>query len=259
MAPTDATVLIVGESGTGKELVAETVHELSRRRRGPFLAVNCGAVSPNLIESELFGHERGSFTGAAQRHRGYFERASGGTLFLDEITEMPLELQVKLLRVLETGTCCASAATSRCRSTCASSRRPIAIPAQAVAEGKLREDLYYRLNVFPIVLPPLRERAGRHHAAGAAFPRAPERGGGNHEAQSRPTRSARLERHDWPGNVRELKNVVQRAYIMADEEIDRRLPPGRARRRRHARRRRVGGADAHAHASARRSARPSGT
>src|SRR5262249_48832278 len=103
VAPTEAAVLVVGDSGTGKELVAETVHELSRRRKGPFVAINCGAVSPTLIESELFGHERGSFTGAAQRHRGHFERAAGGTLFLDEITEMPIELQVKLLRVLESG------------------------------------------------------------------------------------------------------------------------------------------------------------
>src|SRR5262249_53818489 len=103
VAPTEATVLVTGESGTGKELVAQAIQGLSRRRKAPFLAINCGAVSPNLIESELFGHERGSFTGAAQRHRGHFERASGGTLFLDEITEMPMELQVKLLRVLETG------------------------------------------------------------------------------------------------------------------------------------------------------------
>ena len=160
VAPTEATVLVTGESGTGKELVAQTIHELSRRRKAPFLAVNCGAVSPNLIESELFGHERGSFTGAGQRHRGHFERASGGTLFLDEITEMPLELQVKLLRVLETGEVLRvggdQAVQADVRVIAATNRNP----AQAVAEGQLREDLFYRLNVFPIGLPPLRDRAG---------------------------------------------------------------------------------------------------
>src|SRR5262249_48603935 len=158
VAPTEATVLVTGESGTGKELVAQTIQGLSRRRRAPFLAINCGAVSPNLIESELFGHERGSFTGAGQRHRGHFERPSGGTLFLDEVAEMPLELQVKLLRVLETGEVLRiggdQPVQADVRVVAASNRSP----AQAVAEGRLREDLFYRLNVFPIALPPLRER-----------------------------------------------------------------------------------------------------
>src|SRR5262249_14888939 len=136
----------------------QTLHELGQRRKGPFLPVNCGAVPSNLIESELFGHERGSFTGATQQHRGFFERASGGTLFLDEITEMPPDLQTKLLRVLE---------TRRVRRI--GGEHPISVdvrlvaatnrsPQDAVREGKLREDLFYRLNVFPIVLPPLRER-----------------------------------------------------------------------------------------------------
>ena len=218
VAPTDATVLIVGESGTGKELVAETVQSLSRRRRGPFLAVNCGAVSPNLIETELFGHERGSFTGAAQRHRGYFERASGGTLFLDEITEMPLELQVKLLRVLETGHVLRiggdEPVPADVRVVAATNRDP----AQALAEGKLREDLYYRLNVFPIVLPPLRERRGDITLLTRHFLELLNEAEGTTKAVA-PDALARLERHDWPGNVRELKNVVHRAYIMADEEI----------------------------------------
>ena len=160
VAPTEATVLVTGESGTGKELVAQTIQGLSRRRRGSFLAINCGAVSPNLIESELFGHERGSFTGAAQRHRGHFERASGGTLFLDEVTEMPMELQVKLLRVLESGQVLRiggdQPVATDVRVVAATNRSP----SQAVAEGRLREDLYYRLNVFPITLPPLRERPG---------------------------------------------------------------------------------------------------
>ena len=158
VSPTSATVLLVGESGTGKELAAQTIHDLSRRKKRPFLPLNCGAVSPNLIESELFGHEKGSFTGADRQHKGFFERAHGGTLFLDEITEMPAELQVKLLRVLETGTFMRvgtnTPIATDVRVIAATNRNP----AKAVTDGKLREDLYHRLNVFPIELPPLRER-----------------------------------------------------------------------------------------------------
>ena len=219
VAPTDASVFVRGESGTGKELAAETVHELSQRRRGPFVAINCGAVSPTLIESELFGHERGSFTGAAQRHRGHFERASGGTLFLDEITEMPIELQVKLLRVIETGTLLRVGGDAPMqvdvRIVAATNR----VPAQAVTEGKLREDLYYRLNVFPIDLPPLREREGDVTLLALHFLAALNE---SQETRKEFTAAAveRLERHDWPGNVRELQNVVQRGFILADKFID---------------------------------------
>src|SRR5689334_6836575 len=156
VAPTDATVFITGESGTGKELVAQTVFELSGRRRRPFLPLDCGAIPQTLIESELFGHERGSFTGATQLRRGCFERAAGGTLFLDEITEMPIELQVKLLRVLESGSLLRVGGDQpvpvNVRLIAASNRAPW----QAVRDGRLREDLYYRLHVFPIELPPLR-------------------------------------------------------------------------------------------------------
>jgi two-component system response regulator AtoC len=134
------------------------VHDLSRRRTRPFLAVNCGAISPNLIESEIFGHEKGSFTGAERQHQGFFERAHGGTLFLDEITEMPPDLQVKLLRVLETAPSCASGRRC-CRSRRARHRRQQPAARTGGGQGKLREDLWYRLNVFPIVLPPLRERS----------------------------------------------------------------------------------------------------
>ena len=219
VAPTEATVLVTGESGTGKELVAQTIRGLSRRRRGPFLAINCGAVSPNLIESELFGHERGSFTGAAQRHRGHFERASGGTLFLDEVTEMPLELQVKLLRVLETGQVLRiggdQAVETDVRVVAATNRNP----AHSLAEGRLREDLYYRLNVFPISLPPLRERAGDVTLLAQHFLEALNAAESTRKRFA-PAALERLERHDWPGNVRELKNTVQRAYIMAEREID---------------------------------------
>ncbi|HSH89347.1 MAG TPA: sigma-54 dependent transcriptional regulator, partial [Ramlibacter sp.] len=158
VAGTSVTVLVTGESGTGKELVARAVHDLSRRRARPFLAVNCGAISPNLIESEIFGHERGSFTGAERQHQGFFERAHGGTLFLDEITEMSAALQVKLLRVLETGTFMrvgsATPIETDVRVIAATNRDPL----EALAAGALREDLYYRLNVFPIDLPSLREK-----------------------------------------------------------------------------------------------------
>ena len=160
VAPSSATVFIQGESGTGKELVAESVHKLSRRRKRPFVVINCGAIAPNLIESELFGHERGSFTGADRLHRGYIERANGGTLFLDEVTEMPLELQVKLLRVLETGRFSRVGGEQELpvdvRVIAATNRDPH----QAVIDQKFREDLLYRLRVFPITLPPLRDRAG---------------------------------------------------------------------------------------------------
>jgi len=158
VAGTAVTVFLHGESGTGKELVARAVHDLSRRRDQPFLAINCGALSPHLIESEIFGHERGSFTGAERQHQGFFERAHGGTLFLDEVTEMPLELQVKLLRVLESGTFMRVGSTelqqTDVRIIAATNRDVNA----AVAQGVIREDLLYRLNVFPISLPPLRDR-----------------------------------------------------------------------------------------------------
>ena len=218
VAGTGVTVLITGESGSGKEVAAQTLHDLSRRRKRPFLAVNCGAISPNLIESEIFGHEKGSFTGAERQHQGFFERASGGTLFLDEITEMPQELQVKLLRVLETGRYMRVGSTvgqeADVRIIAATNRSPH----QAVAMGKLREDLLYRLNVFPLDLPPLRERLddvpllANHFLAAIC----------EQEGQRRRFSAAALERlsqYRWPGNVRELRNAVQRAYVMASSEV----------------------------------------
>ncbi|NNE43244.1 MAG: sigma-54-dependent Fis family transcriptional regulator, partial [Gemmatimonadetes bacterium] len=150
VAPTDATVLISGETGTGKELVAAAVHSFSERRDAPFLPINCGAVAPNLIESELFGHERGSFTGADKQHRGVFERAAAGTLFLDEVTEMPEELQVKLLRVLETGEFRRIGGTEALQSDVRIVAATNRDPEEAVREGKLREDLLFRLKVFPL-------------------------------------------------------------------------------------------------------------
>ncbi len=214
VAATSVSVFVTGESGTGKEVVAQTVHDLSRRRKRPFLAVNCGAISPNLIESEIFGHEKGSFTGADRQHQGFFERAHGGTLFLDEITEMPLELQVKLLRVLETGLFMRVGSTQTQETdvrVIAATNRP---PEQAVAESRLREDLLYRLNVFPIHLPPLRERAEDVPLLAAHF--LAEVCQRENELKSfSPAALARLAAYRWPGNVRELRNVVQRAFVMA--------------------------------------------
>jgi two-component system response regulator AtoC len=219
VAPTDATVLLVGESGTGKEEVAATIHELGRRRSQPFLPVNCGAVPANLIESELFGHERGSFTGATQLHRGYFERVSRGTLFLDEITEMPLELQVKLLRVLETGTLVRvggdEAISVDVRVIAASNRNT----ETAVKEGKFREDLYYRLNVFPITLPPLKDREGDIDLLADHFLGQINREEGSTKRFS-PQAQRRMAAYNWPGNVRELKNLIRRAYILADDMVE---------------------------------------
>jgi DNA-binding NtrC family response regulator len=224
VAPTDATVLITGESGTGKELVAETLHCCSARKDAVMLPMNCGAVSPNLIESELFGHERGSFTGADRQRKGCFERATGGTLFLDEITEMPVELQVKLLRVLETDTLVRVGGTEPVRvnvRVLAASNRD---PAEAVKAGKLREDLYYRLNVFPIALPPLRDRPGDVDLLAEHFLAELNRDGGTSKTWTRAALE-RLRANPWIGNVRELRNVVHRAYILADDEISAEVLP----------------------------------
>ena len=219
VAPTDATVLLVGESGTGKEEVAATIHELGRRKKQPFLPLNCGAVPPNLIESELFGHEKGSFTGATQMHRGYFERASKGTLFLDEVTEMPIELQVKLLRVLETGTLVRVGGDEPIsvdvRVIAASNRSP----EQAAKDGKFREDLLYRLNVFPILLPPLRDRNGDIELLAEHFLAQLNREESANKKFSAVARR-RLNTYTWPGNVRELMNIVRRAFILAEESIE---------------------------------------
>ena len=215
VAATAVSVLITGESGTGKEVVARTLHDLSRRRGQAFLAVNCGAISPHLIESEVFGHEKGSFTGAERQHQGFFERANGGTLFLDEITEMPAELQVKLLRVLETGTYMRVGSTQAqeadVRIVAATNR----IPEHAVATGKLREDLLYRLNVFPIALPPLRARRDDVPLLAEQFlvDIGHSEGGAK---RFTPAALAKLAAYSWPGNVRELRNVVQRSYVMSD-------------------------------------------
>jgi len=215
VANTDANVFIVGESGSGKEVVANTIHSLSRRRNKPFIAFNCGAISPTLIESEIFGHEKGAFTNAIKRREGYFELAKGGTVFLDEITEMPIELQVKLLRVLEEGKFRRVGGNEEinidARIIAASNRDP----QKAIQDGKMREDLYYRLNVFPIEVPPLRERLEDiplfAHFFLQKLNETEEKKVENIEADF----IEALQQYEWNGNVRELRNVINRAFIMA--------------------------------------------
>ncbi|HEV8628996.1 MAG TPA: sigma-54 dependent transcriptional regulator [Thermoanaerobaculia bacterium] len=218
VAPTEVTAFLIGESGTGKELAAETIHRLSKRRKGPYLPLNCGAISPTLIESELFGHEKGSFTGAQRQHRGYFERASGGSLFLDEITEMPIELQVKLLRVLETGRIMRVGGDREVEVNVRVITATNRSPDEAMKDGKLREDLFYRLKVFPIQLPPLREREGDIETLANYFLHNLNKREATQKRFSVETME-RLRTHHWPGNVRELQNVVQRAFILGEQEI----------------------------------------
>ena len=219
VAPTEATVFITGESGCGKELVARTIHERSPRARGAFVAINCGAIPQNLIEAELFGHERGAFTGANRQHRGCFERAEGGTLFLDEITEMPLDMQVRLLRVLETGRFVRVGGDGEIKTNvrvlAATNRDAI----DAVRDGRLREDLMYRLAVFPIALPPLRERDGDTELLAEHFLQNLNVEGGSAKRFSRAALTT-IRAYHWPGNVRELKNAVHRAFIMAEEFVE---------------------------------------
>jgi two-component system response regulator AtoC len=227
VAPTEATVFLVGESGTGKELAAKTIHDLSRRRRQAFFPVNCGAISPNLIESEMFGHEKGSFTGADRQHKGYFERANGGTLFLDEITEMPIELQVKLLRALETGRFLRVGAHQELETDVRVIAATNRDPEEAVADRKLRADLYHRLNVFPVTMPPLRDRQGDIELLAQYFL---DQLNAAHGTQKKfaPPAPASLAELPWPGNVRELKNAVERAFILADNTLDLGTPASRA-------------------------------
>jgi DNA-binding NtrC family response regulator len=219
VGPTEASVLLTGESGSGKELAAQMIHECSARRGKPFIAINCGAIPAGLIEAELFGYEKGSFTGAVRAHAGVFERAEGGTLLLDEVIEMPLDMQTRLLRVLESRkfyrvgasteyTCDVRviAATNRC-------------PLTAVQAGALREDLLYRLAVFPIDMPPLRNRGGDVELLANHFL---SELNAQSMTQKRLSAHARLtlKEHSWPGNVRELKNCIERAFILGDSVLE---------------------------------------
>ena len=215
LALTNAAVLVSGERGTGKELVARTLHDLSPRHEGPFLALNCSAMAPALMESELFGHEKGAFTNALERHLGCFEQADGGTLFLDEITDMAAEVQAKLLRVLEEG---------QVRRTGATANVPVAVrvvaatnrlPASSVKEGKLKQDLFYRLNIFHLALPPLRERDDDIPLLARYYL---ESFGAKYQRPTMPWASdfvAALLAHSWPGNVRELRDAMERLVLLA--------------------------------------------
>ena len=219
VASTDATVLLVGESGTGKELIANAIHQVSARRDETFVAVNCGAIPAHLIEAALFGHEKGSFTGASRQHIGYFEHASRGTLFLDEITEMPIDMQVKLLRVLEAGTFLRVGGDEEVKvdvRLVAATNRDLDT---AVKQGNLREDLMYRLAVFPVRVPPLRERGSDIELLALYFLRTLNEKDGTEKVFSRNSLDV-IRSYSWPGNVRELKNVVQRAFILATDTLD---------------------------------------
>jgi sigma-54-specific transcriptional regulator len=230
IGPSTANVLVTGETGTGKELIARHVHKLSPRADGPFVAVNCGAFSESLVESELFGHERGSFTGATVARAGWFEAARGGTLFLDEIGDLPVAMQVKLLRVLQER-----------QVVRLGSRTPVAIDVRvvaatnvnledAVAAGRFREDLYYRLQVATLHVPPLRERPGdilplAQHFLGVYG----ERLGLSYPALSAQSIDVLVSGHSWPGNTRELENVIHHALLVCRENVvrpeDLRLSP----------------------------------
>jgi two-component system response regulator HydG len=219
VGPTEASVLLTGESGSGKELAAQSIHDRSARRGGPFIAINCGAIPAGLIEAELFGYEKGSFTGAVRAHAGVFERAQGGTLLLDEVTEMPLDMQTRLLRVLETRKFYRVGASAEFISdvrVIASTNR---CPLQAVQNGQLREDLLYRLAVFPIDLPPLRSRGNDVDLLAENFLAELN---AQSRTQKRLSALARmtLQQHSWPGNVRELKNCIERAFILGDSVLE---------------------------------------
>ncbi len=219
VASTEAHVLVIGESGAGKELVANTIHTASGRSDKPFVAINCGALSPEIIDSELFGHTKGAFTGAIRDHRGFFEQAASGTLFLDEITEMPLEHQVKLLRVLESGEFRRvggnKALQADVRVVAATNREPL----KEVTNGHLREDLYFRLAQFPLQVPPLRQRGSDIEGLARHF--LAYRNIQEQQAKSiSPEAMKRIVSYKWPGNVRELKHALERAYILADSVIE---------------------------------------
>jgi formate hydrogenlyase transcriptional activator len=219
VAPTDTTVLILGETGTGKELIAREIHNQSKRAARPFIRVNCAAIPPSLIASELFGHEKGAFTGALQRRQGRFEAANSGTIFLDEIGELPLETQITLLRVIQ------EREFERIGSS-----QPISVDVRiiaatnrdlhaAVSSGAFRQDMFYRLNVFPIHMPALRERLDDIPLLANHFVTLYARKAGKRFSMIRPNTIEMLQAYDWPGNIRELQNVIERAVILSEGDV----------------------------------------
>jgi transcriptional regulator with PAS, ATPase and Fis domain len=217
VGPSMLPVLLLGESGTGKELFARAVHEASERASGPFVVVDCSGLTETLFESELFGYEKGAFTGANARKKGLVETADGGTLFLDEMGDVPLSMQVKLLRLIESGAFrrVGSVETQQANfRLVAATHKPLQ---QMVADGRFRQDLYYRISAFPIHLPPLRDRASDIPMLVDSFL---QRGGNTkHRVSVEPEAMARLQAHHWPGNIRELRNVLDRARLFADDGI----------------------------------------
>jgi len=219
MAPTDSTVLITGETGCGKELIARAIHSHGSRKHRPLVKLNCGAIPTGLVESELFGHMKGAFTGALERRTGRFELADGGTLFLDEVSELPPDTQVKLLRVLQEHEFepLGSSRTMKVNvRIIAASNRDLE---KAVQEGRFRADLYYRLNVLPIVLPPLRQRRSDIPLLTAFFVERFARQFGKQITGIAQDTMDLLSRYDWPGNIRELQNVVERAVVLSRGQI----------------------------------------
>ncbi len=219
VAPTDATVFITGQTGTGKDLVAKTIHQFSPRSKSPFVAINCGSIARELVTSALFGHERGSFTGANQTHKGYFEQADGGTLFLDELPETTPEFQVALLRVLETGKIIPVGGkrqiTVDVRVIAATNRNPY----EAIKHGVLRDDVFHRLNTFPIAMPPLNKRPNDIKLISHYFLDFFNKKFNKSISFHRDAIDF-IENKSWSGNVRELKNFIYRAFILADKSID---------------------------------------
>ncbi|MBC7570984.1 MAG: sigma-54-dependent Fis family transcriptional regulator, partial [Spirosoma sp.] len=216
VAVTDTTVLLTGETGTGKEVFAQAIHQGSPRRNGPFVAINCGALGREILESELFGHRAGAFTGATRDQKGLFAEADKGTIFLDEIGEMPLDLQAKLLRVLETHEFLRVGDTKPTKTdvrVIAATNRDLAQEAQA---NHFRLDLYYRLSVFQILLPPLRDRPGDITELAEQFARQDAAKIGRRGVHLSPAFVEKLRQHPWKGNIRELKNVIERAVILAE-------------------------------------------
>lgn len=216
VSASDAPVLLLGETGTGKEVIARAIHQRSDRRDGPFIRVNCGAIPPELVDSQLFGHEKGAFTGAAEQRKGWFERADGGTLFLDEIGELPLEAQVRFLRVLQEGSFERVGGAEAVRidvRVIAATHRDLATMVQ---EGRFREDLWYRIAVFPILLPPLRERSGDIPELAAHFAQRAAQRFGLPPVSPSPEDFELLRNYHWPGNIRELGAVIDRAAILGE-------------------------------------------